>query len=266
MRVAASLVVILFSTTNAFAEAENYEQIRVDSGMTYAQTAISERRGFGFSAEIKANVHDRLAIGGRIDVGFFFGGLFGDDNLELGFAMAGAGIAKAEYFFVDGYIRPWAGGGIGAYTIGGHTIQDGPTTTGITTTTGRYFGVAPQVGIDLGRLRLGATYHAIIGGSLEFTDMTPSGPEKRTLSQNWLSLELSLRFGGGPKRRDEPNQEYVARPPQYPPPQYPPPQYPPQQPQYPPQPQPYPPQQPPPYPGPPAPAPTGPQLPPPPTI
>ena len=63
--------------------------------------------------------------------------------------------------------------------------------------TGRYFGVAPQIGIDLGRVRLAATYNAILGASLEVHQTVGDVEQTSSASQNYLSLELSFRFGGG---------------------------------------------------------------------
>ena len=50
-------------------------------------------------------------------------------------------------------------------------IAPGPGTAGISPKAGRYFGVAPQLGIDLGRLRLAASYNAILGADIEVTQM-----------------------------------------------------------------------------------------------
>jgi hypothetical protein len=39
-------------------------------------------------------------------------------------------------------------------------------TAGIDQKAGRYFGIAPQIGVDLGRLRLAATYNMILGADI----------------------------------------------------------------------------------------------------
>ena len=182
----------------AFAEAEHYEQIRVDAGMTGSSVGVSDRNAVGFVAEIKVNAHDNIAIGGRVEIAVMFGGDVGGE--ELPFGMAASALAKGEYLFGTGIVRPFAGLGAGLYSMGTHTIVDDPNgASGISTTTGRYFGVAPEVGIDVGRLRLAATYNAVLGADVEYR-MTTGGVEYReSLSQSYLSLELSIRFGGGRK-------------------------------------------------------------------
>jgi hypothetical protein len=189
---------------DAFAEAESYEQIRVDAGMSGAFVSVSDRNGAGMVAEIKVMVHDHVAIGGRVEVAVMFGGHIGQDDRPLDVAMAACGLAKGEYFLIDGPVRPFVGLGIGGYTIGSQTITSGPNTAGIDQQTGRYFGVAPQIGIDLGRLRLAATYNAILGATLEVRQTIGDVEQTSKLSQNYLSLELSFRFAGGRKQRPAP--------------------------------------------------------------
>ncbi|HWU89411.1 MAG TPA: hypothetical protein VN253_19255 [Kofleriaceae bacterium] len=190
----------IIESRDALAEAEHYEQIRVDGGMTGSFVSVSDRNGAGMVAEIKVMVHDHLAIGGRVEVAVMFGGHVGQDELPLDVAMAACGLVKGEYYLGDSSIRPFVGLGVGGYTIGSQTISSGPNTAGIDQQTGRYFGIAPQIGIDLGRLRLAATYNAILGATLEVRQTTGNVEQTSKLSQSYLSLELSFRFAGGRKQ------------------------------------------------------------------
>jgi outer membrane protein X len=185
----------------AFADAEHYEQIRVDGGMTGSTVAVSDRNGVGFVAEVKAMATDNIAIGGRVEFAVMFGGHLGQDNLPLDITMAACGLVKGEYLFGTGTVRPFVGLGAGLYTIGSHSIAAGPNTEGIQTKVGDYFGIAPQLGVDLGRVRLAATYNAIIGAGI---DVHETMGATTSVSQNYLSIELSFRFGGGPKQNGVP--------------------------------------------------------------
>lgn len=195
----------------ARAEAPSYEQVRVDAGVTGSSVAVRDRAGAGMVVEIKAMVRDDLAVGGRVEVAVMFGGALGDDQLPLDVAMAACGLAKAELYLADGPVRPFVALGAGGYTIGAQTIDSGPNTAGIHTQTGRYFGVAPQLGVDLGRVRLAATYNAILGASLEVHHTTGTVDEITRVSQNYLSLELSFQFAGGRKPRAPPPSALAAR-------------------------------------------------------
>lgn len=200
MRAARWLALLgVLAARDASAESEHYEQIRVDAGITGSSVAVSERSGAGMVAEIKVMVHDNVAVGGRVEVAVMFGGVVGDDELPLDVAMAACGLAKVEAYAGSGPIRPFVGLGAGGYTIGSQTIDSGPNTSGIYQQTGRYFGVAPQIGVDLGRVRIAATYNAILGASLELHQMIGDVEQRSRVSQNYLSLELSFQFAGGRK-------------------------------------------------------------------
>jgi hypothetical protein len=193
------VLVVLFAGSDAHAEAEHYENVRLDAGITASSVSVSDRKGTGMAVEIKGMAHDNLAIGGRVEFAVLFGGVIGNDEAPLDVAIAASGLLKAEYLFGTQAIRPFVGFGIGGYTIGAQTIDAGPDRDGISRTTGRYLGVAPQVGIDLGRVRIAATYNAILGAYLELHQTIGNVEETRKLSQNYLSLEFSIQFAGGRK-------------------------------------------------------------------
>lgn len=188
----AALLLLLIAAGPAYAD-----DIRVDFGLTGSSVGVSGRDGTGLVTEIKGMVNDNLAVGGRVEMAVMFGGHVGQDELPLDIAMAACGLVKAEMYLAPGQIRPFVGLGAGAYTIGSQTIDSGPNTAGITSRTGRYFGIAPQIGIDLGRVRLAATYNAILGASLDVYDTTTM--RTSSVSQNYLSLELSFQFATGRK-------------------------------------------------------------------
>lgn len=194
------LAIAICSSAAAVADSEHYEQIRVDGGLTGSSVGITDRNGFGMVVEIKGMVRDYLAIGGRVELAMMFGGHIGQDELPLSFAMATCGLLKVELYGGAGYVRPFAGLGAGGYTIGSQAIVSGPNTSGIQSSIGRYFGVAPQIGVDLGRVRIAATYNAILGASLEVVEMVGGVRQTSQVSQNYLSVELSFQFAGGRKR------------------------------------------------------------------
>lgn len=206
-----ALSIVAVESADAFAE-----DIRVDVGITGASAGVDERNGTGMVTEIKALVGDNLAVGGRVEIGVMFGGVVGGDELPLDVAFAACGLVKAELHVGSGLVRPFIGLGAGAYTIGGQSIDSGPNTTAIYSSTGRYLGVAPQIGIDIGRLRLAATYNALLGASLEVREMG-SVERHYDVSQNYLSLELSFAFATGRQQAAAPAQPAgSAQPPEAP--------------------------------------------------
>ena len=190
-----ALLVVAAMSTEVRAEAEHYEHIRVDVGMSGSTVSVSDRNASGFVAEIKVNAHDNIAVGGRVEIAVMFGGRVADE--ELPFGLAAAALFKGEYLLGTGVVRPFVGLGAGFYSIGSHTIVDDDNgNSGISTTAGRYFGVAPEVGVDLGRLRLAVTYNEILGTSVEHRQTTGGIEHREAFSPDYLTFEIAFRFGG----------------------------------------------------------------------
>ncbi|HVK83308.1 MAG TPA: hypothetical protein VM513_04325 [Kofleriaceae bacterium] len=192
----------LLTSTHAHAESTRYENVRVDVGVLGAVVDVSDRHGTGMGLEIKGMANDHLALGGRVEFAVMFGGVVGEDEAPLDLGVAASGVVKAEYLFGNATVRPFVGFGLGGYSLTGHTIAAGPDHDAISTKTGRYVGMAPQLGVDLGRVRVSATYNAILGAYLELRSSAGGGTTR--LSQNWLSLELSFQFAGGRKQVSQP--------------------------------------------------------------
>jgi len=196
-----SIVALTAGARDARAQAENYNPIRFDSGLTGAYVGSSGRGGFGAMAELKLMAQDHVAVGARFEAAVMFGGSVGQDDVQMDMAGAAAALAKGEYLYGDGPVRPFVGLGLGVFTIASQSLAAGPNTTGIDQKGGRYFGIAPQLGVDLGRLRLAATYNVMLGADIEVHQMIGNVDQTASFSQNYLSFEMSLRFGGGRKHR-----------------------------------------------------------------
>jgi hypothetical protein len=181
----------------AFAQAEHYDPIRVDSGLTGTYVSSNGRGGFGAMVEPKFLIDDHIAIGARVEAAVMFGGSFsntGDTSIDMG--AVGAVMAKGEYLVGNGGVRPFVGLGIGMFDIASQSISAGNMMASIDQKAGRYFGVAPQVGIDLGRVRLAVTYDAILGADIEVHQTVGGTMQTASYSQSYLGGELSFRFGG----------------------------------------------------------------------
>ncbi|MFT3692158.1 MAG: hypothetical protein QM831_03390 [Kofleriaceae bacterium] len=207
----ASLVLFLLSSSISHAQAVHYDPLRFDSGLIGIYAPGDGRGGFGASEELKFNVHDQVAVGLRAEASVQFGGNIntgnGDTSISIG-AVA-ALMAKGEYFFVPrGSVRPFAGLMLGIYDIAGESVDASNNgNTSIDQKAGRYFGIAPQIGIDLGRVRFAVAYNAMIGASIEVEQQVTTGgePTHTSYSQNYFSFEMSLRFGGREHAALDPN-------------------------------------------------------------
>ena len=192
------------AASDAHAQAKNYQIWRVDSGIAGAYALGTGAAGGGGVAEIKFNVLDQVSAGVRFDGVITFGGNFGLDggeNVSVGLGVQSASLLKGEYFFTNGGARPFVGLGAGMYAITSQNVDTNPDGATILQQAGRYFGLAPQIGVDLGRLRLGATFNWIVAADVEVTQMVGGNEEITRTSQNYVTFEMLIRFGGRKKVR-----------------------------------------------------------------
>ncbi len=186
------------SLVAARAHADDYDPLHVETGLVGTYASSNGRGGVGAVFEPKLMLDDHFAVGGRLEAAVMFGGRItaaGDTAMDVG--AVGALLAKGEYLFGSGSVRPFAGLGVGVFDIASEAVATGQTTASIDQKAGRYFGLAPQAGVELGRVRLAITYDAILGADIEVHQMIGTAAQTTSYSQSYLGFELAFRFGGG---------------------------------------------------------------------
>ena len=177
--------------------APHYQLFRNDIGFGGGSVPSQEVYGGSVSVEPKVNVLDNVALGGRVEAFIGGGGNLGsegDDSVSVKQHVAVATLLKADFFTTRAAVRPWFGIGVGRYAIIGQGADTGSDTVQVDQNAGAYFGVAPQVGIELGGFRISATYNHIVGAQVEVRQTV--GGEVKEYSQDYATVEIGFRFGG----------------------------------------------------------------------
>lgn len=198
---ALAAIYLLGATGEAHAQAKRYQLFRVDTGISGSYASSFGRGGFGAVAEPKFMIHDNIAVGARFEAEVMFGGNIdaGSSDVSMDMAAVAAGLVKGEYLYGYGTVRPFGGLALGMYDIGSQSVGAGGGTASVNQKAGRYFGIAPQIGVDLGRVRLAATYNRILGADVEVTQTVGNVEQTASFTQSYFTFELSFRWGGGQK-------------------------------------------------------------------
>jgi hypothetical protein len=203
MRRMFALTALLFAPLAA-AQEPTFDLIEAEGGVAALYGHGLNTFGLGGVAETKVNVHPHFAFGIRAQGGVQGGGQIStasSGSTSITVAIDAATLAKAEFYLAPSGVRPFVGLGVGAYwlvlqSIGG---AGGPGIPSVYQSVGRHFGLAPQIGLDFGKVRLSATYHAILGGDIILTQSVNGSPENVQSTRNYVALELSFRgFGWTP--------------------------------------------------------------------
>jgi hypothetical protein len=182
---------------------ENISLFRLDTGLVIPYGPDIGTWGVGGSVEPKFTILDAVVVGLRLEGAAHIGGKVGDSSVEMSQWASSAFLAKGEYYlFPLSSVRPFAGFGAGIFNMGGQNVSAGAGGGAVSQEAGRYFGVAPQVGIELGRMRLAVGYNAILGADIEVKQQVSTGgsaPKPVKASRNFVTFELGVRWGGGVK-------------------------------------------------------------------
>ena len=157
-------------------------------------TSFGELRAYGISAAVEPKVFigDHIAAGLRVEGNVLIGGnILADDASEIsvGMSLKAAQTIKGEYYFTSMKVRPYAGVGVGRYTM----ASIGATGAGdasISESSG--IGFAPEAGIALGNFRLSAIYNIVPGKDL--VNITVG--DVKEVSKNYLVLQMSWKIFG----------------------------------------------------------------------
>jgi outer membrane protein X len=194
IRLAAALSSIALSAP-ALAS-EHYQPVRVELVLVgaYGPGDVATYGG-GMAVEPKYNVNDQLALGLRIEaVGMASENVYTSTGFtSLSARAVVAFLAKADVYLTTTTVRPFLGFGAGLYTMGSATTS----VSGVGSEAFRGFGIAPQVGLNLGHFRIAATYNVVTGGQQTIVTTGTT----TTLAKNYFSFEIGGTIGGG--RTDE---------------------------------------------------------------
>lgn len=201
---AASALAMGIASEPAHAQSETYELFRLDAGVSGSYASAFGRGGFGAVAEPKFMIHDNIAVGARFEGEVMFGGNIntgdaGGDDVSMEMAAVAAALVKGEYLYGTGPVRPFGGLALGVYDIGSQSLGAGAGNASINQKAGRYVGIAPQIGIDLGRLRLAAAYNRILGADIEVSQSIGGVMQTASFTQSYMTFEMSFRIGGNRK-------------------------------------------------------------------
>ncbi len=195
------LLLTLLLSTCSFALSSHYHPVRIETGLTFPITfGHPKMKGVGIVLEPKLNIFNRLSLGGRIEIDIM-GGVSGEDTfVSAGVLAFTSTLFKGEFFFSTSDIRPFIGFGAGGYYIGG--FSGGVSifkTSQKALVRGYYFGIAPQIGINIGSLRGAIGYNMIFGEQETGALNNDKGiREKKLISI--LSFEVSWSIMGKRKR------------------------------------------------------------------
>ncbi|MBC6109828.1 outer membrane beta-barrel protein [Pedobacter fastidiosus] len=185
LKIAILFVIVSFSAFKANAQSETFKPFKVDIAFGYAVPAGSgSKGGVLFAVEPKYAINDQITLGLRLESALTAYSFESNGQSFTGdIKSTSSYLATADYMFNTKSVRPFAGLGLGIYSVAGVSISDNSQNIAVGSTT--KFGFAPRVGIETGHFRTAIEYNF--------------AGKDNGIKYNYLAFKVGFFLGGGKK-------------------------------------------------------------------
>jgi outer membrane protein W len=201
------LLVFLMTAVIAAVSAQEYKSFRVGLGLGYASPGgEGSKGGVLFYLEPSYRVNDQLAVGLRME-GAVVGRVAVVANSTGGSAEAevsanGSYTVNGQYYFSNNTFRPFAGLGLGIYSLASAKVSGSSSGTGSGSSevsAGSKFGFYPRVGFDLGHFTMMVEYNIIPSttANVVVTSGTGTTTAESETKNSYLGIKFGFFIGGG---------------------------------------------------------------------
>ena len=184
---------ILFLFAIAIANAQTFKPFKVDLSTGYAiPSGKGAKGGILFALEPKYAVMDALSVGLRLEGAVMARGRSTDnaEEIEVDVKASASYLATADYYFSNSTVRPFAGAGVGLFSLAGASGDED--NVGVSGASSKFGGML-RAGAEIGHFRIGVEYNLV--GNTDLKDAT--NQTIGTAKNSYIGIKLGAVIGGG---------------------------------------------------------------------
>jgi outer membrane protein X len=187
---------ILMLATVAIANAQNeFKPFKVDVSLGYAiPGGEGSKGGVLFVVEPKYAVIPSVSVGLRLETAIMARGRTdaSGTNAEVDVKAAGSYLVTGDYYFTSSTVRPFAGLGLGIYSLASASTEDN----GASVSAGSKFGEMVRAGVELSHFRVGLEYNIVPKTTMEY--INSNGVKTTSSMKNgYIGIKVGFCIGGG---------------------------------------------------------------------
>lgn len=175
--------------------AQTFKPFKVDLSTGYAiPGGKGAKGGILFAFEPKYAVIPNLSVGLRIEAAVMARG-FSDqtgDNTEVDVKAAASYLATGDYYFTENTVRPFAGAGVGIFSLASASADDNG---GSASATGSKFGGLVRAGVEISHFRLGLEYNLV--PTTKVTVFDGNSTYEGKAKNGYIGIKIGAVIGGG---------------------------------------------------------------------
>ena len=186
----------LFLASVAIANAQNeFKPFKVDVSLGYAiPGGTGSKGGVLFVVEPKYAVIPSVSVGLRMEAAIMARGRTDANgtNVEADVKAAGSYLVTGDYYFTSSTVRPFAGAGLGIYSLAAATTENN----GASVSGGSKFGEMIRAGVELSHFRVGVEYNIVPKTTMEYVNV--NGVKTTSSMKNgYIGIKVGFCIGGG---------------------------------------------------------------------
>lgn len=192
-----SVMILCAFFLHAQSDEREFKPFKVDVSVGGAIPEGSGSKGGGiFVIEPKYAIVDQFCVGLRIETAVMARAFKNSDGTysSADVSASGSYLATGDYYFTNTSFRPFAGGGLGVYSLASASVDNNGNTSDVASAT--KFGGMIRAGFETGHFRLGIEYNVI--GNSTVQSMDYQGNTYASTSKNsYLGIKIGICIGGG---------------------------------------------------------------------
>jgi outer membrane protein X len=189
------LLLATFATAIAQQEQE-FKPFKVDISTGYAiPGGDGAKGGILFVVEPKYEVIPNLSVGFRWELAVMARGTVDQygNTAKVDVKAAGSYLVTGDYYFTQNTVRPFAGAGLGLYSLAAVSTDDNSASIGASSK----FGEMVRAGVEISHFRLGLEYN-IVPTTKQETINTSTGDKTTITAKNgYMGIKIGFTIGGG---------------------------------------------------------------------
>lgn len=189
-------ILMLASVVIAKAQQEHvFKPFKVDVSMGYAiPSGEGAKGGVLFVVEPKYAVIPNVSVGLRWELAVMARGTSdaSGSTAKVDAKAAGSYLLTGDYYFTQTTVRPFAGAGLGIYSLAAASVDNSSASAG----GGSKFGEMVRAGVELAHFRVGLEYNIVPKTTME--TVNSSGVKvSNSMKNGYMGIKLGFVIGGG---------------------------------------------------------------------
>lgn len=189
-------ILLLLTIVIAANAQQEFKPFKVDVSTGYAiPGGKGAKGGILFVLEPKYAVIPNVSVGLRMELAVMARGA-SDQNgnvAKVDVKAAGSYLLTGDYYFTQNTVRPFAGIGLGLYSLAGASADNTSASAGASSK----FGEMVRAGVEISHFRVGLEYNIVPNTKYETIDAGTGNKTVTTSKNGYLGIKVGFTIGGG---------------------------------------------------------------------